>query len=243
MGFEAGAAVLGDVFAGDAVATIGADALGGSLLADAGMSAVGGDLLATGSLGELAMGGGEAMAGGAFDAGGFTGAFGGDLGMVSGGGTATGGMGLGGYAQIGSSALGLYQGQQMKGMAGAADPFGKYRGGFAQQLQALMANPSSVTKTPGYQAGMDAAQQSLTRNLASQGLTGSGTAAEALTKFGAEYQGQQYQQQIQNLMGLSGANIAGAGTAAQITAGGMNTQNQSLQNLAKVLPAPMGGGG
>jgi hypothetical protein len=237
MGFEAGAALLGDVFAGDAVATIGADALGGSLLADAGMSAVGGDLLATGSLGELA------MAGGAFDAGGFTGAFGGDLGMVSGGGAATGGMGLGGYAQIGSSALGLYQGQQMKGMAGAADPFGKYRGGFAQQLQALMANPSSVTKTPGYQAGMDAAQQSLTRNLASQGLTGSGTAAEALTKFGAEYQGQQYQQQIQNLMGLSGANIAGAGTAAQITAGGMNTQNQSPQNLAKVLPALMGGGG
>jgi hypothetical protein len=130
----------------------------------------------------------------------------------------------------------------MQQMGQNADPFAPYRGGYAQQLQQLMANPSSVTSLPGYQAGLGQAEQTLTRQSASQGLTGSGTTAAALANLGANYQGQFFQQQLQNLSGLAGAGSTGAGGNMAGFAAGANTQNQSIQNLIKLLPALSGGG-
>lgn len=145
--------------------------------------------------------------------------------------------------QVAGSIFGGSQGQDIKDAASGVDPFGPYRGGFAQMLSQLMQNPSSVTNMPGYEAGMKASEQSLTRNLASQGLTGSGTAAQALTEFGARYQDTAFQQLFSQLAGLSGANFNNAGTALQGRIAGMQTQNDSLSQLGKLLPTLIQGFG
>ena len=73
---------------------------------------------------------------------------------------------------------------------------------------------------------MDAAQQTLTRSMASQGFTGGGLAAEALAKFGGQFQNTAYNQQVSQL-----AQLAGAGGVASPGAG----QQQAYQNLGTNL--------
>jgi hypothetical protein len=143
---------------------------------------------------------------------------------------------LGGWGQLASSLYGIYQGNKMLDMAQNADPFAPYRGGYAAQLQQLMTNPNIVTGLPGYQATMASAEQALTRNLASQGLTGSGAAAEALAKFGGEFQNQAFSQYLSQLAGLAGAGSTGSAGLMEGSAAGYNTINQSLNNLFKIQP-------
>jgi hypothetical protein len=69
--------------------------------------------------------------------------------------------------------------------------------GYAQQLQNLMANPSSALSTPGYLAG----EQAVRRSMASQGYQGSGNMAAALAGVGANA----YQSQLANLAALQGS--------------------------------------
>lgn len=181
----------------------------------------------------LTVGGGAAAGAGA-----------GGAATAAGAATAGGSMGsTGTWLQALSSIYGLYQGNQLQKMGAAADPFAPYRAGYAQQLQQLMQNPSSVTSLPGYKASQDAAEQALTRNLASQGLTGSGTAASALATEGAQFQNTYFQQMLQTLAGLSGATMNNAPLSLNAYAAGANTQNQSLQNLVKIMPALTGSGG
>ena len=68
---------------------------------------------------------------------------------------------------------------------------------YGQQLQALMANPGSVTGMPGYEAGMEAVR----RSMAAQGYQGSGNMMGALQQQGGQF----YQQQLQNLSNLQGS--------------------------------------
>lgn len=213
-------------------AAAGAEGAGGGASALDALMASGGADSGMGWLSGLTPGGGTAAAG----AGGSSFNLGNLFGGGGGGGIGGSGIGIGGALQGLSSIYGIYQGNKMLDLAKGADPFRNYRDGFAQQLAALMADPSSVTKLPGYAANMKASEQALTRNLASQGLTGSGTAAEALTKFGAEYQGNAFNTYLSQLAGLAGAGSTGAGGAGQMTAGGYNTINNSLNNLAKIFP-------
>lgn len=150
-------------------------------------------------------------------------------------GTALGSGSVGQYGQLLTSLYGMYQGNKMSGAASQTDPFAPYRAGYAQQLQSLMKNPASIQNDPGYKASQDAAEQTLTRNLASQGLTGSGTAASALATEGAQFQSTYYNQQIQTLAGLGGANINNAGINLAGQAAGANTINNSLNNLFKLF--------
>jgi hypothetical protein len=143
--------------------------------------------------------------------------------------------------QLLSSLYGIYQGTQTQKGSANADPFAPYREGYAKQLQGLMTNPSSVTSLPGYKAGLDQAEQTLTRQSASQGLTGSGATAAALAQLGGTYETNFYNNQIQTLAGLAGAGSTGAGGAAQMNTGGANTINSSINNLFKILPSLMGG--
>jgi hypothetical protein len=93
-------------------------------------------------------------------------------------------MGLGGLELLGG--LQQYQaGQQQLGL----------QRGYAQQLQNLMANPSSALTTPTYLAG----EQALRRSMASQGYQGSGNMAAALAGLG----GQAYTQQANLLSSLA----------------------------------------
>ena len=104
--------------------------------------------------------------------------------------------------------------------SGAYDPYGPYRGAAAQQLNALMQNPSSAVNS-GY--GL-AEQQAATRTMASQGYTGSGNALVAAAQAG----GNAYQQQFNDL-----AMLAGAGQSPAAAAEAQNQQanyNQQQNN-------------
>ena len=142
------------------------------------------------------------------------------------------GMGTG----ILGNLTGLYGASQLGKVPGQADPFAPYRGAAAQQLMALQADPSLVTKQPGYEAGLQAVE----RAGAAEGFTGSGNMMVALSQYG----GQAYQQAIQNLMTMSGASQAPA-TGAQV--GATATQDQfsaytaGLNSLGATMMA-LGGG-
>ena len=269
MGFEAIGAVLVDAFAtegaaavvGDVAVTAGEAVLADGAVAGAldagGYAGVMGASDATGSLG-LADAGGMVNIGGAeaFNAAGsdaLTASINGGMTSAEVGanvGTGAGnvaGSNLGTYAQLASSVYNQYNAAQLKAAGKAADPFAQYRPGYAKQLQDLMAHPDSVTKLPGYQAGLTQAEQTLTRQSASQGLTGSGTTAAALANLGSTYENQFYNQQVQTLSGLGGAGINNAGLSLGAQVAGTNASTADMNSLAKLLPmltgAGHGGGG
>lgn len=113
------------------------------------------------------------------------------------------------WAAIGAAAVTVVGGALMSGGSGggagssgnsnpaAYDPYSQYRPAAAQQLNALMKDPSSAVNS-GY--GL-AEQQAASRTMAAQGYTGSGNALVAAANAG----GQAYQQEFNNLSMLSGA--------------------------------------
>lgn len=110
------------------------------------------------------------------------------------------------------------------------DPYAPYRGAAAQKLNALMANPSTLTSLPEYQAQMQAAS----RAMAAQGYTGSGNALVAAANAG----GQAYQQAFNNLAMLSGAGQSpayGASAAEQGNLAGQQMQNQMWGQIGNVV--------
>lgn len=116
------------------------------------------------------------------------------------------GINMGGPWSTGFSLLsGLYgMGQAGKIQRAASappqviDPFGYgIRAPYAAELAALRADPSRVTQTPGYQAGLDA----VTRKMASQGYLGSGNMMAALSEYGGQF----YDRELARLAGLAGA--------------------------------------
>ena len=236
----AGAATTGTTAADVSAGTYGAGAastapeLGGGLSGGGALDATGAGTVAGGS-GSIA---GGLTPGSSYLTSGMAGA-----GTAAGGstlGAAAGGVASGGVSSYLSAALQIYN--AYKGITGgnavnsAGAAITAQHTGYANMLQALMNNPSSITSTPGYQAGLDQATQTLTRQLASQGLTGSGTAAAAIANEGAQYENQQFTQQEQILGQLSGLSAPGsAATGLQAQAGGTTTLSQSLASLAPLF--------
>jgi hypothetical protein len=114
--------------------------------------------------------------------------------------------------------------------------FNNSRPAYTAQLNALEANPSLVTQTPGYQYGMDSALQAAQRTGASQGLTGSGLEEATLQQTGLQYENQAFQQEQSTLMQLSGANLD---PANYITA--MQSNNQTKANGSGSVLSGAGG--
>ena len=113
------------------------------------------------------------------------------------------------WAAVGAAAVTVVGGALSGGGGGsgnsnpaAYDPYAQYRPAAAQQLNALMKDPSSAVNS-GY--GL-AEQQAASRTMAAQGYTGSGNALVAAAQAG----GNAYQQQFNNLSMLSGAGQAPA---------------------------------
>lgn len=123
------------------------------------------------------------------------------------------------------------------GAAGAADPFASQRGQYQQQLAALMADPSSITKQPGYQFGLDTGLNSVQGSAAAKGMLNSGNTLAALDQFGQSYASSQLQNQELFLAQLAGANIGSPGTAGQI----LNSQEQAQQQAASAVGNQIGG--
>ena len=118
---------------------------------------------------------------------------------------------------------GISQSRQLADLASKAseraDPFGPYRAGYAQQLAALSANPSLITKQPGYAAGLEAVR----RSLAAQGYQGSGNMMAALAQYGQKFLGDEQTR----LAGLAGAGFNPA-SAGQLNLEGNISANQML---------------
>lgn len=132
---------------------------------------------------------------------------------------------------IGSGLYGLSEAQRLKqlaqGLSSQADPFGPFRGQYAQQLSALSADPTLIQKQPGYQAGLDAVQ----RSMAAQGYTGSGNMMAAIAKYGGDF----YNQTLDRFSGLAGAGFnpaAGAQLNLEGQIGSAQLAGSSLNRLA-----------
>lgn len=107
-----------------------------------------------------------------------------------------------------------------------SDPFASSRPMYVNRLNSLMNDPSSITKVPGYDAGLQAVE----RRMASQGFNGSGNMMTALNKYGGDF----YNQEVNRLMQLSGANAApGSGSAAGMQ-GYMNANDLASRSLASM---------
>lgn len=110
---------------------------------------------------------------------------------------------------------------------------------YAQQLQELIANPSSVQNLPGYQFNLDQGSTTVARQMAASGFLGSGNEATALEQYGQNYANSAYTTQAQLLSSLAGfnapaygANATGSTNAA--TSAGSSGFNQLGQALASL---------
>jgi len=140
------------------------------------------------------------------------------------------------WAAVGSAAVSVIGGALLGGGGGgsgnsnpaAYDPYSQYRPAAAQQLNALMKDPSSAVNS-GY--GL-AEQQAASRTMAAQGYTGSGNALVAAAQAG----GNAYQQQFNDLSMLSGAGQA-PGAAMQAA----NQQANIQQGQSNQMWGQIGG--
>jgi hypothetical protein len=115
--------------------------------------------------------------------------------------------------------------------SGTYDPYGQYRGQAASQLNTLMDNPSLAMSQPGYQQTLQQGTNAAQRGAAATGQLQSGAEQAALQNIGQNTFGAYYNQQLANLMQLSGASQspAAAGFAQQQAA--TLAQNRNYQNL------------
>ena len=128
------------------------------------------------------------------------------------------------------------------GGQGQYDPYGQYRGQAATQLNQLMNNPSLAMGQPGYQQTLQQGTRAAQRGAAATGQLQSGAEQMALQDVGQQTFGSYYNQQLANLMQLSGASQspASAGFAQQQAAslaqarqfGGINQLTSGLGGLA-----------
>lgn len=139
-------------------------------------------------------------------------------------------FGSGDWGNLFNVLSGLYGLKLANDAADKSDPFGPYRKGYADKLQALEANPGLLQNTPGYLAGQD----TIKRQMASKGYLGSGNMSAALMR----YSGDAYQQEAGRLAQLAGAGIAPGNTHFNAA----NLTGQSLSNIGYGLAPYMQGG-
>lgn len=152
-----------------------------------------------------------------------------------------------GAAGVGVGAFNAFEGASnssfAKGEAGSV--FGEQQS-FANQLNQLISNPSSVTNTPGYAFNFGQGADAVSREMGASGLHGSGNEAAALTQYGQDFAMQSFNQQASLLASLSG--LQASSSPAQLTnaatASNANSTSQlsSLFNSLGFLGA-IGGGG
>ena len=139
------------------------------------------------------------------------------------------GLSNGGARSIFDIGSGLYGMSLASDARKASDPFAQHRAGYGAKLQALEANPSSITQTPGWRAGLEGVD----RQAAARGYYGSGN----LDAARSQYAGNFYQNETARLAQLAGASqTPGAGqfNSAQLA-------SQSLASIGYGLAPWIGG--
>ena len=107
-------------------------------------------------------------------------------------------------------------------------PLLETRNSALSQIQNLLKNPQSITSDPGYQFGMDQGNRSLNSGAASRGMTYSGAAGKALSRFGQDYAGTKLDASYNRLSNLAGLGQVGANNNASA---GMNYANNAGSNM------------
>ena len=116
-----------------------------------------------------------------------------------------------------------------------ADPWSKYRAGYGDQLNALMANPALTMTQPGYQFMKQQGLQTLTAGQAARGQVQSGAGAAAQQMFGANYAMSAYDKMINQYAGLAGTNVnpaQGQNAYANTQQAAQNAQMAGLGTIA-----------
>lgn len=125
----------------------------------------------------------------------------------------------------------------------AADPFAAQRGQYQNSLKDLMSGNFS-SSDPSYQARFQGGQQALERSQAAKGFLGSGNMLTALQDYGQGQASQEYNNQYQRLMPLTGATTGSPAAAGALQGQLYDWRNQALAsqgagmtNLASTQPA------
>lgn len=120
------------------------------------------------------------------------------------------GAGLGGlYGLFSGGDEETQSGVDANKMAAMSDPAGQFRGQWADRLNQLVMDPSSVTQTPGYQFQMEQGTEAINRGMAASGQLQSGGEQLALQKFGQGLASDSWLRQIQMMSGLVGGSPGG----------------------------------
>jgi hypothetical protein len=93
---------------------------------------------------------------------------------------------------------------------------------YQNMLSNLMADPSSVTKLPGYQFQFDQGMQALERSQAASGKLGGGTATTEAIQFGQGLASTSFNNWENILAQLAGGNIGNPGQAGQLMSQGIS---------------------
>lgn len=109
-----------------------------------------------------------------------------------------------------------------------SDPFGQYRDQYATRLNNLYEDPSSIADLPNYKFMMDQGTQAINRSAAAKGGRLSGNVLYELQEYGQDLASQVRNDELSNLITLSGANV-NPGNAAQPLMG-MANQLTGLNN-------------
>ena len=102
---------------------------------------------------------------------------------------------------------------------------------YGQRINDLVANPSSIQSSPGYQAALQQGLSSVGTTAAAQGLNGSGNQLVALQNYGQSFEQNAYNTQLSQLSGLYGQAL-GANQQGYNQTTGLNTQ--SYNQLAQL---------
>lgn len=132
---------------------------------------------------------------------------------------------------------------QQMGMAGTV--FGEQQS-YAEQLKALIANPSSVTSLPGYKFNLAQGEQAVSRGFGP--TAGSGAEGIALTQYGQNYATSAYDSQVKLLSSLAGLSSSvnpstAGGVASGASAEGFNEMGKILASLGYLGKTGMPGSG
>lgn len=159
----------------------------------------------------------------------------------------TGGLDLSGLAQLIPGIADLINGLNGQGnnqgatAASMADPYNKYRGQAADQLNTLVNDPSSVTSTPGYQFGLNQALDAGNRSSAAQGQGNSGNNIVGQADIGERYATNAYNTEFSQLSSLALGNPSDA-SKDYLVGNALNTSDTSsgIGSIASFFSSPSG---
>ena len=129
-------------------------------------------------------------------------------------------------------------GDMASGAAEKYNPFGQYRRGYGDQLQALYADPSSIENTPGYKFRLSQGMGVIgPKQAAMHG--GYGNEFRAMQDYAQGLASTEWGNEVDRLSKLAGANIDGS-TAAQMEMNGLNAQVAAQNGALQALATPFG---